>query len=67
MSKKLSTDEKTVTVQIRMPEGLRDHAAEIADVEGDGDISSYIRILLKREWLRYSDEKLRRKSAGAGR
>jgi len=52
---KLDASEETVKVEIRMPVSLRQHAAELAKAEGDGDLSSWFRGLVRKEWKRYNE------------
>ena len=61
---KLDASEKTVKVEIRMPESLRDEIVEIAREEGDGDLSSWARALFRRERKRYNEGRRSGKAGG---
>lgn len=49
MPKKLAPGEVTDKVEIRMPASLKQAAENAARVHGDGDISSWVRALMRAE------------------
>jgi hypothetical protein len=57
MPRKLQEDEDTVSMQVKLPSTLKRQALELSQAEGDGDLSSWIRGLIRREWKRYEAEK----------
>lgn len=50
MAKKLSETEATVTVQVRLPAQLKACAVQLAQMDGDGDVSHWIRRQIHNAW-----------------
>lgn len=64
--KKLSKTHKSVHVQIVFPADLKGQMVEMAEKLGDGDVSSWVRGLVREQWKNYqkdSQDKRRPKSA----
>jgi hypothetical protein len=55
MPQKLDQDE-TVVLQIKLPISLKGKAQRMATAEGDGDLSSWVRRLVHREWKRFEGD-----------
>jgi len=55
MARRLSDDGSTVTLQVKMPAQLKAQAKSLARVRGDGDLSAFVRDLIRREWRTRQD------------
>lgn len=65
MPKRLA-DEATTKIEIKLPVSLKRMAEEAARLEGDGDVSSWLRGLIRREARRLGLEKEPAKTRGKG-
>jgi hypothetical protein len=52
MPAKLAADEDTVSVEFKLPASLKSKALTMARLSGDGDLSSWLRELIRCEWKR---------------
>lgn len=59
MSVKLSKSEDTVRVELKMSHGLKAKALDMAaHGDGDGNLSSWLRSLIRREWEKFQDARV---------
>jgi hypothetical protein len=47
--KRLSKNEETAKIELKLPVSLKRAAVEAAAIDGDGDVSGWVRSLIRRE------------------
>lgn len=52
MARRLAKGEETVKLEIKLPSSLKKKAISMATGTGDGDVASWLRELIRREWAK---------------
>lgn len=52
MARRLAKGEETVKLEIKLPSSLKKKVVTMAAGTGDGDVASWLRELIRREWTK---------------